>query len=193
MKLINNWDEKFKVGQEGEDLFLDNGSWVRFAIHIGKLAEIPKKINERQDQHYKGDFTFGNPVGGYDYIEVKTRDPKYSWCCGKDIFIELSNTKEPVKGKEIFDAWLDKYSEKTYLFYQWLEIINDELKIMEPVIVFKPADLKKHKSWLKRYKIRSAENKEYFTNGVVIKLNKLCEKIKVWRITKERVIENDRI
>jgi len=182
MKLINDFNKKLKAGQDGEDLFLKNESWKRFAIHLGKEVKIPEKITDREGQHHKGDFTFGE-----DYIEVKTRDPSFYWCCGKDLFIELSNTKEPGEGKEIFDAWLEKYSEKTYLFYQWSEIVNKELKIMEPIIVFKPTDLKEHTGWLKRHKIKSAKNKEYFTNGVVIKLDKLCEKIKVWRITKEKV------
>lgn len=185
---MKNFKESLKIGEKGEELFLSDSAWLKFAIHLGKLVEKPKKITNREDQHHKGDFLFGNSVRRYEYIEIKTRDPRYSWACGQDLFIELSNTKEPDNGKELFDAWINKYSEDTYLFYQWTEMEYGVIKLMRPVIVFKPADLKKCISWIKRHKIKSAKNEDYFTNGAIIKLEKLSERIKVWRITDDRVI-----
>ena len=159
MSEIKNFNNDLEVGQEGERLFKESNAWRLFFP-----TETDIKETNMEEQHRKGDFI---TIPNNHNIEVKTRKPNYSYLCGEDIVIELSNTQD---GKELFEAWFNKYSKETYLFYQWTEIVNKELKIMRPIVVFKPYDLKEHLPWIKKHKIKSSPNKNYNTNFIIIKL-----------------------
>ena len=165
----------FEFGKMGEDLFIKSNSWKLMFPN----TEI-EKINNLEQQKIKGDFKCGD-----NFIEIKTRKPLYNWYCGRDIVIELFNELE---GKNLFEGWLSKYEENTYLFYQWTTMEDQQLKLMRPIIVFKPYELRNHLNWLNRYKIKSSENKNYNTKFITIPLEKLKEKIKIWIITEDRII-----
>lgn len=167
---MKDFKEDYEFGIKGEELFLKSESWKKIFGNV----EI-EKIIDLNDQKFKGDFKVRDKF----FIELKTRKPNYAYFCGKDIIIELDNTKD---GKKIFDAWLDKYSEDTYLFYQWTEIVNSNILLMNPVIVFKPIELKNHLKWINRFKKKESPNNNYNTIFVRIPIEKLEEKIRVWRI-----------
>lgn len=166
---IKDFKEDFEFGMQGEELFLKSQSWKKIFNE-----EIIEKIVNLDDQKFMGDFKCGE-----NFIELKTRKPNYLYFCGRDIIIEMDNTKDKEK---IFDSWLNKYNEKTYLFYQWTEIINKELRLMNPIIVFKPFELKKHIRWLNRFKKKESPNKNYNTIFITIPVEKLADRIKIWRI-----------
>jgi hypothetical protein len=169
MKIFN---EDLEFGQKGEDLF-EKEILPRFEEHW-------EKSEDRNSQNFKGDF-----IGQKAFYEIKTRKPSYSNFAAKDICIEIKNTNED---KELFSSWLEKYSDNTYLIYQWTEIEKGELKLIYPIIIFKPIELKEHLKWLKRHKLKPSQNQNYKTWCVFIKLEKLEEKINVGRITPNKII-----
>jgi len=170
-----NFNEDLEFGELGQKLFKESNAW-KLLFPNQELIEI----TDKEGQHFKGDFSIGK-----EFLEIKTRKPGYCNFCAQDIVIELSNTNQ---GKEVFKAWLDKYSENTYLIYQWTKIENQKLVLMRPIIVFKPIDLRKHMSWLKKYKLKSSPNQGYDTNFITIKLNNLKKKIPVKTITWNKII-----
>jgi hypothetical protein len=169
---MKDFNKDLTFGQEGEELFEKE--------ILPKLETKWERITERNSQTHKGDFK-----GDKYFYEIKTRKPSYSNLVAKDICIEVTNTKED---KELFKGWIEKYSEDTYLIYQWTEIINQELKLIYPVIIFKPIELKNHLKWINRHKLKPSQNKNYNTLSVFLKLEKLEEKIRVGRITPNNII-----
>ena len=158
-------------GELGQKLFQESKAWKILFPNETKI----EPVIDKEGKHHKGDFKIANK-----YLEIKTRTPKYAKLCGKDILIEISNTNQ---GKELFKAWINKYSEDTYLVYQWTQLKNNKIELIKHIVIFKPIYLKNHLEWLNSHELKFSKNQEYDTNFVIISINELSKKIPLEVIT----------
>ena len=119
------FEQDFDFGKAGEELF--KKEIIPVLQSYLKITGYTK-LSDKEDQKTKGDYR----IGDLNY-EIKTRKPSYAPYCGKDILIELSHI-----GNSIIEGWLNKYSDKTVLVYQYTEIQNRQLKLIYPIIFFQP-------------------------------------------------------
>ena len=165
--MLKDFNEDLDFGKIGEDLFEKE--------ILSVLVDSFERITNLQDQKTKGDFKTEK-----GFYEIKTRKPNYSF---DDILIEVGHL-----GKVDSIGWLDKYSNETSLVYQKTKIINGKVCLDYPVFMFKPFELRKHISWIKRFKIKESLNKGYKTQFICIPINKLSQKINFYSITEDKRI-----
>lgn len=166
-----NFNKDFIIGKEGEQLFLKE-----VAQFIGEMEEITDMANQKN----KGDFKAKNAEL---YYEIKTRTPQNShW---PDITQEILHKKDGDPIQPTIDGWLYKYGQETIIVYQRTRLIDGKLRILFPVFLYKPFDLRKHKSWIKRFKLVAVKNEGYTTYFIRIPTEKLGERVNLYSITED--------
>ena len=153
---MRDFENDLYEGQKGEELF-EKSRFIQEVLWTNKFKRL-----YGDDQKYKGDFE----VKGI-YLEIKTLSSTYK---PEYIPIELFHMKD----NKQMDGWINKYSDKTFMVFQWLNKEKNELVNFQ--ICFPLYKLRKHTDYLNKLKIESSKNPTYTTHFVLLSIQELINK-----------------